>query len=106
MRRSCLWARVGAPTAWPVPAHSASAPSVAASVDSELSSTTTQPSSVSLASLATIRPLPSGAVYSKPPETIFWPSSHGSVPPSTSPAATVIVPNVSVRFETASRLIS
>ena len=81
MRRSCLWARVGAPTAWPVPAHSASAPSVAGSVDSELSRTTTQPSSVSLASLATIRPFPSGAVYSKPPETIFWPSSHGSVPP-------------------------
>ena len=51
-----------------------SAPNVAASVDSELSSTTTQPSSASFASLATIRPLPSGAVYSKPPETIFWPS--------------------------------
>ena len=64
-------------------AHNASAPSVAASVDSELSSTTTQPSSVSLASLATIRPFPSGAVYSKPPETIFWPSGQGSVPPST-----------------------
>jgi hypothetical protein len=40
-------------------------------VDSELSSTTSQPSSVAFASLATIRPVPSGAVYSNPPETIF-----------------------------------